>query len=134
MKSILRSLTIHSLVLWLVATYIGGIHYNLDLKVLLLAGLALTIVDALVKPFVNILLLPFNLVTLGAFRWISSVFTLYLTTLLVPGFSVVSFQYQGLTTNFFIIPSFSLSLLGAYVLIGILVSFFVSLLFWLFNH
>lgn len=131
MKGILRSFVIHTVVLWIVATEIGGVHFNNDLKVLLMGALALTLVDSLIKPFINLLLLPFNLVTLGAFRWVSSAFTLYISTLLVPGFAVVAFRYAGLATPFFIIPPFALSLLGAYILIGVLISLFVSILFWL---
>ncbi len=131
MKSLLRSFVVHSIVLWVVANYIGGIQYNNDLKILLFGALALTLADALLKPFINLLLLPFNLVTLGTFRWVSSVVTLYFATLIVPSFSVVAFKYVGLSTAFFIIPPFALSALGAYILIGILVAIFVSLLFWL---
>lgn len=131
MKTLLRSLIVHSIVLWFIATQIGGINYSNDFKILFLGALALTLVDSLIKPFINLLLLPFNLITLGTFRWISSVFSLYLSTLFVPGFSIAAFKYAGLVTTFFIIPPFSLSLFGAYILIGILVSILVSLLFWL---
>lgn len=131
MKGLLRSFAIHAGVLWFIAANVGGIEYANDPKILLSGALGLTLVDALVKPFINILLLPFNLVTLGTFRWISSVIALYLTTLIVPGFVIKAFIYPGLVTNYFIIPSLTLSLLGAYILVGILVSFFVSLLFWL---
>jgi putative membrane protein len=131
MKSLLRSFVVHSIVLWIVATYVGGISFNNDLKILLLGALSLTLVDALIKPLINILLLPFNLVTLGTFRWVSSVITLYMATLIVPGFAVNAFRYSGLMTAFFIIPPFTLSVLGAYILIAILVSIFVSILFWL---
>jgi len=114
MKGLLRSFIVHTAVLWFIATNVGGIEFANDPKILLSASLALTLVDTLIKPFINLLLLPFNLVTLGVFRWVSSVAALY-----------------GLATEYFIIPSLTLSVLGAYILIAILVSFTVSLLFWL---
>lgn len=131
MKGLLRSFIIHAGILWFVASNVGGIEYANDIKILLGGAFALTLVDALIKPLINLLLLPFNLVTLGTFRWVSSVFALYLTTLVVPGFAIRAFNYPGLATEFFIIPSLSLSLLGAYILIAILVSFLVSFFFWI---
>lgn len=131
MKGLLRSFAIHSGVLWFIATNVGGLEFANDPKILLSGALALTLVDTLIKPFINLLLLPFNLVTLGTFRWVSSVAALYLTTLVVPGFAIKAFTYPGLVSSYFIIPSITLSLVGAYILIAILVSFLVSLLFWL---
>lgn len=131
MKAFVRSFAIHAAVLWFIASNVGGLEFGNDPKILLSGALALTLVDALIKPLINLLLLPFNLITLGTFRWVSSVAALYLTTLVVPGFAIRAFVYPGLATSYFIIPSLTLSLLGAYILIAILVSFFVSLLFWI---
>lgn len=130
-KSLLRSFLIHASVLWFVSSNVGGLEYGLDPKILLYGALALTLVDALIKPLINLLLLPFNLITLGTFRWVSSVIALYLTTIIVPGFIIKAFVYPGFVTSYFIIPSLTLSVFGAYILIGILVSFCVSVLFWL---
>lgn len=130
MKSLIRSVVIHTIVIWFIAEYVGGISYMGDFKYLLGASFALSLVDALVKPLINLLLLPFNIVTLGAFRWISSVFALYLTTLFVPKFSISAFVYPGLATSYFIIPSITFSVLGAYIVVAILISFLISFIFW----
>jgi putative membrane protein len=131
MKTLLRSFVFHAFVIWFLAANIGGIHYGNDPKILLLAALALTFVDMLIKPVINLLILPFNLITLGTFRWVSSVFTLYLTTLLVPGFAIVAFTYPGLNAGFIIIPAITLSLLGAYIALSVLSSLLVSFIYWL---
>src|SRR5688572_12173068 len=102
MKGLLRSFVIHAGILWFVATNVGGIEYSDDIKILLGGAFALTLVDALIKPLINLLLLPFNLITLGTFRWVSSVIALYLTTLVVPGFAIRAFTYPGLATEYFI--------------------------------
>tara|TARA_Y100000310_G_C20536218_1_gene740978 strand:+ start:627 stop:1028 length:402 start_codon:yes stop_codon:yes gene_type:complete len=131
MKGLLRSFVIHIIVLWAIATFIGGIDFAGEPRTLALGALVLTLADSLIKPFINLLLLPFNLVTMGTFRWVSSVFTLYLSTLLVPKFSVTGFSYPGFSSNLFIIPPMELSLIWAYVVLAILISLIVSLLFWL---
>lgn len=117
--------------LWVVAQNVGGIEYGGNFQILALGTVALTGADLLIKPLINIFLLPFNLMTLGIFRWISNVLTLYITTLVVSGFSIVAFTYPGFVSNLFIIPSIELSLIGSYIVVSVITSFCVSLLFWL---
>src|SRR3989344_6630907 len=119
MKGIIRSFTIHAFALWIIAGNIGGLHYGNDPRYLLLGALALTLIDVLLKPLINLLLLPLNLVTLGTLRWISSALTLYLATLIVPSFQVVAFKFPGFTSSLFIIPAINFSTFGAYILISI---------------
>ena len=129
-KGFIKSFAIHIFVLWFVARNIGGIEFGGNLQILAMGAVALTGADMLIKPLINIFLLPFNLMTLGIFRWVSNVLTLYITTLVVSGFSVVAFAYPGFTSNLFIIPSIELSALGAYIVVSVITSFCVSLLFW----
>ena len=131
MKGIIRSFTIHAFALWIIAGNIGGLHYGNDPRYLLLGALALTLIDVLLKPLINLLLLPLNLVTLGTLRWISSALTLYLATLIVPSFQVVAFKFPGFTSSLFIIPAINFSTFGAYILISILISLVVSFFYWL---
>lgn len=131
MKRLIRSFVIYSGILWFIATYVGGVDYGNNFQTLLLGTLALTLAESLLKPIINLLLLPFNLVTLGVFRWVSNVLMLYISTLAVPGFSIVPFTYPGFSSNLFIIPSMELGLIGAYIAISIVLSIIASFVFWL---
>lgn len=131
MRRILRSFGVHFLIVWFIAISIGGIDFGGALPILAYGAGALTLADSLLKPFINLLLLPFNLVTLGVFRWVSNVVTLYIATALVPGFSVVAFTYEGLATPFIVIPSVALSVFFAYILLSFVISILSSILFWL---
>lgn len=131
MKRLLRSFVIHFVALWIVATFIGGISYGNNFQYLALAAGALMLADMLLRPLLNLLLLPFNLVTLGIFRWVSGVVTFYIATTLVKGFSIVPFTYPGLHTNLFIIPAISFSAFSAFIAVAFLVSFVTSVLFWI---
>lgn len=131
MKRLLRSYAIHFFAVWFIARNFGGIDYHNNLQYLALGALALTAADMLLKPLINLLLLPFNLVTLGVFRWVSNVITLYIATTLVSGFSVVGFNYPGFHSNLFIIPSIELGSFGAFIAISFLISLISSLLFWI---
>ncbi|MBI2268377.1 MAG: phage holin family protein [Candidatus Blackburnbacteria bacterium] len=131
MKRLIRSFAIYLFALWLITANVGGIDYNNSFQNLALGALALSIAEALLKPLVNLLLLPFNLVTLGIFRWVSSVITLYVATTLAPGFSVVSFTYPGFSSNLFIVPEVHFPLFAAYIVVSFLLSLMTSFLFWL---
>src|SRR6187200_1668756 len=57
----------------------------------LIAGAILGLVNALVKPVLFILTLPFTLVTLGLFIFVVNALCLALTAWLVPGFEISGF-------------------------------------------
>jgi putative membrane protein len=57
----------------------------------LLAGVVLGFVNAIVRPVLFVLTLPFTLVTLGLFLFILNAICLALTAALVPGFSIGGF-------------------------------------------
>ena len=57
----------------------------------LLAGAILGVVNALVRPVVFVLTLPFTLLTLGLFIFVINALCLGLTAALVPGFQVAGF-------------------------------------------
>ena len=54
----------------------------------LLGAFVLGVVNTLVKPVLFILTLPFTIVTLGLFLFVLNAICLWLTSLLVPGFSI----------------------------------------------
>lgn len=132
-KRFLRSLAIYTFVIWLIAENLGGISYSDNAAILVAAGISLSLVEAFVKPLLNLLLLPFNLITLGTFRWVVNVFVLYIATLLVKGFSITAFSYPGANLGGFIVPAMDLSLFWAYIVVALAISILSSLLFWLFH-
>ena len=72
----------------LAAAYIlPGIEVSGGLAVLA-AGLVLAIINAVVRPVLIFLTLPFTLVTLGLFLFVLNAFCLWLTSWLVKGFEV----------------------------------------------
>ena len=127
----LRSFFIHTFALWFIATNIGGIDYGNDLKILALGGIALSLADMLLKPLINLLLLPFNLITLGLFRWVSGLITLYIATTAVSGFSIVPFTYQGFNSSLIVIPQIPFLGFTSYIIVAFLISFITSFFFWL---
>jgi putative membrane protein len=57
----------------------------------LVAGVALGLVNAIIRPILIVLTLPFTLLTLGLFIFVVNAICLALTAWLVPGFAIDSF-------------------------------------------
>jgi len=86
---ILRGL-IAALGLWLATELVNGIFIDTPLT-LIIAGLLLGIVNAIVRPLMLLLTLPFLIVTLGLFLLVVNAAMLGLVAALLPGFDISSF-------------------------------------------
>lgn len=131
MKKYLRLFLINLASIWLAVFLLEGVGYQDGFKTLALAALVLTLINFLVKPLIKILLLPINLLTLGMFRWLINVISLYLTTLIVPQFTIVPFRLPGFSYQGFSFPSLNLTALWALVVTSLLISLTTTTLVWL---
>jgi putative membrane protein len=77
--------------LFVAAWLLSGIGYGDDWWTLFLAAIVFTAVNALVKPFLTLLSIPFIVITLGFGYLLINVLMLYLTDWLVKGFDVKNF-------------------------------------------
>jgi putative membrane protein len=58
---------------------------------IIIAALALGLVNTFIRPILRLIALPINLVTFGLFGWVINGLMLWLVSGLVPGFHVVGF-------------------------------------------
>jgi putative membrane protein len=86
---ILRVL-VAALGLWLATEWVPGITVS-TATTLIFAALLLGVVNAIVRPIVVILTLPFTLVTLGFFLLVVNAAMLGLVATFLPGFSIAGF-------------------------------------------
>jgi putative membrane protein len=77
----------NSLAILLVASLLGGIRVDSAWHAFI-AGAVLSLINAVVRPLLVILTLPFTIVTLGLFYFVITGFCLWLASRLVPGFVV----------------------------------------------
>lgn len=133
MKKILRSLVINLAALILVNQVIAGFKISGGYQGILFTALVLTGINLTIKPLIKLLLLPINLITLGAFRWVVNVFSLYLVTLLVPYLEIFAFTFPGFSYQGFTIPEMYLAKIWVLVISSFLLSLFTTFLFWLFK-
>ena len=131
MKTLLRHYVIDTIALYLASRLTTGLLFEEGIKTLLLAGIGLMAASLVVRPLINLLILPINLVTFGLFKWVSSAVALYLVTLVVPGFRIGNFVFLGLSTEWFSLPSFSLDGIFAFVGFSFLLSLLTSFMYWL---
>ncbi len=108
-----------------VVTYIGGV------QTLLLASVAIAGVNLIVKPLINLLLLPIHLVTLGVFRWVANLATLYIVTWLIPNLQVHAFTFPGLNLKYLIIPSIHFTAFGAFLVTTLVLTLTFHFIYWL---
>lgn len=83
---------LNSFGLWLSAWLFTSVSYGDDISSIIIAGLALSIVNAVVKPLVVILSLPAILISLGLFTIFVNGLMVYLAAKFVSGFEITTYS------------------------------------------
>jgi putative membrane protein len=132
MKKIFRSILIEAVVLYLVSQATSGLFFEGGVKDIVITGVCLALATLLVRPIVNVLLLPINLLTFGLFKWISNAVTLYIVDLVLNQFRIGNFSYVGFSNDWFTIPAYSTnSIVLSYIVFSFVIFFISSILYWL---
>jgi putative membrane protein len=121
----LASIYIASRILANIIVFVGGT------RTLLMAAVAIAVVNLLVRPLVNLLLLPIHLVSLGVFRWIANLVSLYIVTLIVPGLQIHAFISPPLDLKYIMIPTLHFSAFGAFLVATLVLTLSFHLIYWL---
>lgn len=117
MKMITRSIILTIVSILILSWFIPGISVS-NTVTLILAGVVLAVLNATLRPFLKIIFLPINMLTLGIFGWVINALVLFLTTWLVPGFQIGEVNLMGLHLSQFwslIFISFALSLVSGFL-------------------
>jgi putative membrane protein len=77
----------NSAAIWLVASVFSGVSIG-SWTDAFVAGLVLTVINAIVKPILVVLTLPITVMTLGLFYFVVSAICLSITARLIDGFAV----------------------------------------------
>lgn len=133
MKSFLRHIFINFFCLFLISKLIGAVYFSDNSIILLYASICLTVFNLLIKPVLNLLLMPINMLTLGGFRWVVNVAVLFLVTLFVEGFKITAFTFPGFSAGGFIVPPIHFPSFWSLVLVSFLIEIIESLLGWIFK-
>ncbi len=130
MRTLFKHFLVDTLSLYVISLSVSGMIFEKGIYTLLLAGFVLMLTTLVIKPIINVLLLPLTLVTFGLFKWVAYAVTLYLVTLIVPGFKLLDFAFKGLSSYWFVIPSITLNGAWAFLAFSLLISFISSIIYW----
>ena len=131
MKTILRRIAIYTFTLYLLPFIIPGVKISGGLGTLFIGGAALAFMFLILKPILNIISFPINLITLGLFSIITNAFILYLMTRFVDGIKISPFTYNSFSYLGFSTPAVGFSIYFAYVFTAFVISLIESSLSWL---
>jgi putative membrane protein len=81
----------NAVALYVAAWVLKGITYGDQWWTLLIAAAVFTVVNMWLKPVLQVLSLPFIIVTLGLFLFLINILMLYITDWIVPDFEIRSF-------------------------------------------
>src|SRR5258708_10954506 len=106
MKRILKIIIVETICLRVISQVTTGLNFTGAnyWESVIVTGLALTIASLLIRPVINILILPLNLITFGLFKWVGNTVTLYIVDLVLNQFNVTAFHFGGYTSNPIFIP------------------------------
>jgi len=130
-KSIIRSLAINFFTIWFFSQVYPGVKIEGGYLTIFWAAVAFGLLNLIVRPVLSLLLLPINLLTLGAFRFVIGVIILFLLAVIVPGFSLQSFSFGGFSNSGIVLPAAHISLLWSYVIGSFIISIINSFIVWL---
>lgn len=133
MKSVIRRIFVNFLCLLAISAVIPTVDYSGKIEILIVASIVLAVVNWLVKPILNLIFLPINLITLESFRWLTNIIILYIVTLLIPGFQVKPFLSPGLNFQGVVIPSIKFNTFFAFLLVAFLLNLISDIIYAIFK-
>jgi len=131
MKAILRNVVFYSFSLFALSQVLAGVKISGGIPTFLSGGTVLSVMFVIVKPILNIISLPLNILTLGLFSFLSNIILLLLLTMFVPDIKIVPFVFPGFSYAGFIIPRFEFNQITAFLVSGLMLSAIITFLTWL---
>lgn len=134
MKLFIKHLFVNSCSLLILSYFYPGLKIVGGLETIILAGLVITLINLIIKPFLKLLFLPINLLTLGLFRWVVNVICLFLLSVFVSAVNFSSFKFAGFSHWGVIISPVEISFFVSLVICSFLLSLIVGVFYWLFEE
>ncbi|MEK7570813.1 MAG: phage holin family protein [Patescibacteria group bacterium] len=131
MKTVLRTIALYTLALYFLPNIVPGVVIRGGFWTLLTGGAGLAALFLILKPILNIISFPVNMLTIGIFSLFTNAFILYLLTIFVPEIMIRTFTYESTTFFGFITPDMTFSLFFAYLFTAFVLSLIETIISWL---
>lgn len=131
MKGLIRNTVINGIALAVLNQIIPGVTILGGFKTFVIAGFILSLLLLIIKPILNILSLPLNMITLGLFSFFTNSIILYLLTLFVTEITISKFTFNGFTFAGFIVPVMNFNTFYAFIITAATLSIIIAFFDWL---
>ena len=131
MKRVLRIILIELAGLYIASQLAQGMVFQNAAEGILITSAALGVAMLIVKPVINLLLLPLSLATMGLFKFAGHVITLYIVDIALPQFTITGFHFVGLKSELIDLPSIDYDKgVVAYIAFSLIIWVVTALINW----
>lgn len=132
MKTVLRVVLYQSLALFLTSQILPGLRVLGGWSTYLIGGIFLSILSFALKPLLQLIAFPLNIITFGLFNCVINAILLWLLTVLVAKIDVHIFTIPGISFFGMTIPNIHIySIIPAYIVIAVILSAITWILTWI---
>jgi len=131
MKSLLKRYLVVTVSLFTLTQLVNSVSISGGWRQFLLASLILSLIIYLVKPILNLIILPINLLTLNMASWILTFVCIYLWTFLVRDVNIGPWQFEGAVIGPIKLASFDLVSWQVVILVSVILTFLIKLYSWI---
>ncbi len=131
MRKIAREILISSGSLYLVSLFISGFKVQGGIISYFISGILILLADYILKPILNFISIPFNVLSLGLFSSVINAVTLYIITIIFPKIVIDGFYFSGIVYKTISIPPFYVTRLLSYLVISFIIQVIKQIVFWL---
>lgn len=132
MKTVLRAVLIQTLALFLASQLLPGLVILGGWQTYVIGGILLSVLSFALKPLLQLIAFPLNLVTFGLFNCVINGLVLWVLTILVAKINVHIFSLPALALFGLTIPKIHIySIIPAYIVIAVGISAVTWILSWI---
>lgn len=130
-KRFVQNIAIYMYSLFVLPKFIPGVEIDGGFMTFLWGGVALAIMFMVIKPILNIISFPINLLTVGLFSIFTNAFILYLLTIFFTDISIKAFTYPSVHASGFVTPDIAFNSFFAYIYTAMVLAIIDSAIKWL---
>jgi len=131
MKGLLKRFLFYTIALFITTQLLSGFRLTGGVQTYIVTGIILSLMMLILKPVLQFLSMPLNLITFGLTSFLVNAIILFLLTALAPQVTIQAFSLPGITFLGFAIPAIALNKWFAYLVASIVLSGVYSLLIWI---
>jgi len=131
LKVLFRNIAIYAASLFLVPYFVSGVKIYGGIQTLIIGAIVLTGMFLLLRPILQILTFPFNVITMGVFSIITNAVILYLLTVFVPNIRIQAFRFPGTSIGGFSISPIEINTIFAFLAASVVISMISGIIKWL---